>query len=201
MKTISIILGVVIIGAGVWYVTKPKPDATVPTAVVSDASSTTNTSDTKPAENTTPATSVKSLDNANVKVTFKGFGPDKVHNGGFDKITSKLDFVGADLAGEVVVDMSSLTSDNSEKLTPHLKSADFFDVAKYPTSTFKLFSVAGGKATGKLTAHGVTKDVSFPITKTDTEYKATFNIDMKAFGIVQAFANEVVEVTVTVPLK
>jgi polyisoprenoid-binding protein YceI len=61
--------------------------------------------------------------------------------------------------------------------------------------------VAGGKATGKLTAHGVTKDVSFPITKTDTEYKATFNIDMKAFGIVQAFANEVVEVTVTVPLK
>ena len=200
MKKTFIILGLIIVAIIIWMATKPKPDATVPEAVVSDSSTTIETTTTK-SEDTKQATGAKQVDNANVKVSFKGFGPDKVHNGTFGKVTSKLDFVGTDLAGEVVVDMTSLVADDTEKLTPHLKSDAFFDVAKYPTATFKLFSVAGGKAVGKLTTHGVTKDVSFPIVKTDMEYKASFNIDMKAFGIVQAFANEVVEVTVTVPLK
>lgn len=44
----------------------------------------------------------------------------------------------------------------------HLKSADFFDAAKYPTITFKSTKVeaAGAsklKVTGELTVHGVTK--------------------------------------------
>ena len=87
MKTISIILGVVIIGAGVWYATKPEPDASVPTAVVSDVSTTTAKPDTKPVDTkATASTTPKSVDNANVKIAFKGFGPDKVHNGTFGKI-------------------------------------------------------------------------------------------------------------------
>jgi polyisoprenoid-binding protein YceI len=214
MKTILIIMGVAIIGVGVWYVTRPKPDASVPTAVVSDVSTTTAKPDTKPAENTTQAVGAKQVDNANVKIAFKGFGPDKVHNGSFDKITSKLALnATGDLSGEVVVDMSSLTTDNSEKLTPHLKSADFFDVVKYPTATFKLNNVTGadaqgGIAYGTFTIKGVSKDVTFPFNVTKSSdgnsiggYKATFNINMKGFGIDQKFANEVVEVTVTVPLK
>lgn len=41
----------------------------------------------------------------------------------------------------------------------HLRSADLFNVAKYPTITFVLDEVKGDKAYGKLTLHGVTKPV------------------------------------------
>lgn len=41
----------------------------------------------------------------------------------------------------------------------HLRSADLFDVAKYPTITFVLDEVKGDKAYGKLTLHGITKAV------------------------------------------
>ncbi len=58
---------------------------------------------------------------------------------------------------------------NEPKRDAHLKSADFFDVAKYPTITFKSTSVKpNGKdswlVTGNLTMHGVTKQVTLPVT-------------------------------------
>jgi len=142
----------------------------------------------------------KTVDNANVKIGFKGFGPGKEHTGSFGKIDSKLVVDGASIKGTVVADLNSISTD-TEKVTTHLKTADFFDAAKYPTATFNLTSVADGKAMGKLTVHGVTKDISFPVVASATEVKATFNIDMKEFGINQKFANEVIELTVTVPLK
>lgn len=52
-----------------------------------------------------------------------------------------------------------------EKLDEHLKTADFFDAAKYPTITFHSTKVErngadGLKITGDLTVHGVTKSVT-----------------------------------------
>lgn len=51
----------------------------------------------------------------------------------------------------------------------HLRSADFFDVEKFPTISFKSSKVAakGNNAyevTGTLTMHGVSKDVMIPVT-------------------------------------
>lgn len=51
----------------------------------------------------------------------------------------------------------------------HLRSPDFFEVAKYPTILFKSTSVAPKSATqfdvtGDLTMHGVTKRVTLPVT-------------------------------------
>lgn len=40
--------------------------------------------------------------------------------------------------GTLVIDMRTLASDEYRKLTKHLKSADFFDVANYPTAVFTL---------------------------------------------------------------
>lgn len=64
---------------------------------------------------------------------------------------------------EAVVDITSVNTAN-EKRDTHLKSPDFFDAAKYATSTFK--STAWKKTgedtfeiTGDLTLHGVTKQV------------------------------------------
>lgn len=72
----------------------------------------------------------------------------------------------------------------------HLKSADFFDVEKYPEITFKSSKVKPtGKdtydVTGTLTMHGVSKEVTLPVTYLGTvkdprgNERASFEIDTK----------------------
>lgn len=57
----------------------------------------------------------------------------------------------------------------SERRDNHLRSADFFEVEKFPTITFKSTSVAAKskdtfEVTGDLTMRGVTKRVTLPVT-------------------------------------
>ena len=57
----------------------------------------------------------------------------------------------------------------SERRDNHLRGADFFDVEKFPTITFKSTAVAAKSkdvydVTGDLTMHGVTKRVTLPVT-------------------------------------
>ncbi|HEY3938423.1 MAG TPA: YceI family protein [Bryobacteraceae bacterium] len=76
---------------------------------------------------------------------------------------------------EATIDVNSINT-NDEKRDGHLKSADFFDVAKYPTMTFKgtrLEKVSDEefKATGDLTLHGVTKEVVLTVDEVSKEAK------------------------------
>jgi polyisoprenoid-binding protein YceI len=79
-----------------------------------------------------------------------------------------------------------------------LKSANFFDVAQYPTATFVSTSVAksasGLTVMGNLTLHGITKPVTLevdgptgPVPGVDKKphagYSATTTLDRTAFGI------------------
>ena len=64
--------------------------------------------------------------------------------------------------------IASINTSNEQR-DGHLKSADFFDVAKYPNMTFKStsFKKTSGnnyKLTGDLTIKGVTKKVTFDVT-------------------------------------
>ena len=64
---------------------------------------------------------------------------------------------------EVTIDPKSFDS-NNPKMTAHATNADFLDVAKYPTITFKSTKIEklsdnSGKIHGDLTLHGVTKPV------------------------------------------
>ena len=111
---------------------------------------------------------------------WKGFKPTGSHNGTV-KLTSGAMSVSNGLitAGEFVIDMSSITdADGSARLDGHLKSADFFDVEKYPTSKFVVTSseVKEGKmmVTGNLTIKDVTKSITIPATVSETEGVVTF---------------------------
>jgi len=67
----------------------------------------------------------------------------------------------------IEIDADSIDTRESQR-DAHLKSADFFEVEKYPTMTFKSTKVeAAGKGkykvTGDLTLHGVTKPVALKV--------------------------------------
>ena len=79
--------------------------------------------------------------------------------------SSKEDF--SDAVISLTADVNSINTDN-EKRDAHLKSADFFDAAKYPSLSFKSksFTKVSGKnykLTGDLTLHGVTKTVTLDV--------------------------------------
>jgi len=124
-----------------------------------------------------------------------GFVGSKVtgkHDGGFKKFAGKISVAGGKITGspEIRIAMDSTWSDN-EKLTGHLKSSDFFDAAKFATSTFTVTSIepegAQHKVTGNLDLHGVTKSISFPATVQIADdavtVKAEFAINRKDFNI------------------
>ncbi|HEY3804153.1 MAG TPA: YceI family protein [Kofleriaceae bacterium] len=67
---------------------------------------------------------------------------------------------------DATIDASSIDT-RDEKRDAHLRSADFFDVEKFPSLTFKSKHVTktddGFSAVGDLTMHGVTKEVTLEI--------------------------------------
>lgn len=86
--------------------------------------------------------------------------------GSFDKHTGVVDINDKDITKskvQVTIDTASINT-NVQKRDEHLRSADFFDVAKYPTMSFVSKKVAKAgkdqlKVTGDLTLHGITKEV------------------------------------------
>lgn len=136
----------------------------------------------------------------NSKIEFVGSKVTGSHNGSFGAVSGQVDYAGApeNSRVNVTIDMSTIAADDP-KLTEHLKTADFFDVAKFPQSTFVSTEIKPGgekgathTVTGNLTMHGVTKSVTFPATIAVTPEAATvdstFSINRKDFGIVYAGA-------------
>lgn len=79
--------------------------------------------------------------------------------------SSKADF--SDAVFELNAKTASIDT-RVEQRNNHLKSADFFDVEKYPSITFKSTAIKSAgkdtyKLTGDLTIHGVTKSVTMDL--------------------------------------
>ena len=91
-------------------------------------------------------------------------------NGHFKSVKGSVDFDEARPDATAVnaeIDASSIDT-NDAKRDGHLKTPDFFDVAKYPTITFKSTKVTSTGANkfsvlGDLTLHGVTKEVTLDV--------------------------------------
>ena len=107
------------------------------------------------------------LDKSHARIIFStthlGFS---TYYGFFSDFDAKLDYdpkSPTKSALEVTINLDGLVT-NDPKLNENLKSADYFDVAKFPVATFKstkinMTGAAKGQITGDLTLHGVTKPV------------------------------------------
>ena len=131
----------------------------------------------------------------NSKIEFMASKVTGSHNGSFGDFSGEVNFNGTPEQSHVniTIKSDSITTDTPD-LTKHLKTADFFDVAKYPEATFVSTAIkAGGEngashtVTGNLTMHGVTKSVTFPATITVTPdvatVESTFAINRKDFAL------------------
>lgn len=135
----------------------------------------------------------------NSKIEFTGSKFTGKHDGGFKQFTGTIDLVGEKAETSSVridIDMKSLFTD-TDGLTKHLMTADFFEVDKFPKATFistKIVPPIGGagtyNVTGDFEIHGVKKSITFPSTirvRPDlVSVIAEFSINRKDFGIVYA---------------
>ena len=146
------------------------------------------------------------------------FGGMSVWRGKFDKTsgTIVLDKQKGTGTVDITVDTSSIDF-GMPKLNEHARSAEMFDVQKYPTITFKskkAESAGQGKVrvTGDLTIHGVTKeavlDVDGPTPPTPAMggvrmgAEATTKINRKDFGVngAPAMVGDDIQITLDVEM-
>ncbi|HEY2473968.1 MAG TPA: YceI family protein [Candidatus Cybelea sp.] len=105
---------------------------------------------------------------------------------------------GSDLPNSIAASIDAGSIDTrEEQRDAHLRSADFFEVEKYPKLTFESTRIDGTPddftIDGKLTIHGVTRDVSLaanfegrtkdPWGGTRVGYSAQTTINRKDFGL------------------
>ena len=138
-------------------------------------------------------------------ITWTGSKPTGKHVGTF-KISKGVFNVkdGALIGGNFSIDITSLNNqdlaadaESKGKLEGHLKSPDFFDVAKYPTAKFEITAVEPNTDTtkkdithiikGNLTLKDSTKNVAIPARLTvdakTLSASATFSIDRTLWGM------------------
>ena len=146
--------------------------------------------------------SVAELNNVNLETSvlnWKGSKPTGDHNGTVSLKSGGILIEDGQLkAGEFVVDMNTIInldmkgSKGATNLEGHLKSPDFFEVEKYPTSKFVITRVVDkeGKleVTGNLSIKDVTKSITIPASVEKVEgvyvFKSdNFNIDRADFNV------------------
>ena len=172
----------------------------------------------KPAGLPEPSTGAPAITPDNTTIGFVGSKVTGSHTGGFKLFKGTFEVVPTKLESSKItaeIDTNSIFTD-TDRLTNHLKSPEFFDVAKFPTSTFVSTGIeAGAKdpkakdathtVTGNLTLHGVTKSISFPAKIAVSGDKATldseFFINRKDFGIMYpGKANDLIRDEVVIKL-
>jgi polyisoprenoid-binding protein YceI len=120
--------------------------------------------------------------------------------GEFGKTAGTIRIDDADIARssvEATIDASTISTRNADR-DAHLRSPDFFDVATYPTATFRSTRVEkagkdGLKVTGDLTLRGVTRPVVLDVTlspevkgmrgETRRGFAATTRINRQDYGL------------------
>lgn len=149
----------------------------------------------------TKAGTTFSLDAAKTAVKWIGTKVTGQHNGTIIVKEGKLITQGNEVVGgECIIDMNSIQcldlqpGKGKEDLEKHLKSPDFFDVAKYPTAKLVITEVKkepngqySHRVKANLTMKDITKSIEFGANITVNENTITavsnFNIDRTQWGV------------------
>jgi polyisoprenoid-binding protein YceI len=126
-------------------------------------------------------------------------------HGSIGGLKAEAKFNPADLPGSAIeasVDVNTINTDN-EKRDHHLKSDDFFDVAKYPLIKLKSISFkhkSGSNYVGvfSLTIKDKTKQVEIPFSYNADSFKGEFKINRRDYGIGGSSMIMADEVTITI---
>ena len=160
---------------------------------------TSNSNSTAPTTRQTKGESVP-LTPETSKVEFTGSKVTGKHDGGFKEFSGNIDLVNnKPEESQVAVDivMKSVFTD-TDGLTTHLQTGDFFEVEKFPKASFVSTKIVADTAkgadnftvTGDLELHGQKKSITFPakitVNPTEVAVNAEFSINRKDFGIVYA---------------
>jgi len=151
---------------------------------------------------------------ADSKIGFTGAKVTAKHEGSFKSFEGTIGLVNNDpqmSAVQVAIDLDSVSIE-PDKLATHLKSADFFDVAKFPKATFSSTTIRPGSpgstfnVTGKLDLHGVSKPLTFPalirLTPEGIDVDGEIKLNRKDYGIVYpGMADDLISDDVTIRLK
>jgi polyisoprenoid-binding protein YceI len=153
------------------------------------------------------------LTGSNTEIKFVGSKPQGKHDGGFKTVTGNASVTGTDattLKITLDIDMNSMYTD-TDKLTAHLKSPDFFGVKSNPKSTFVSTKVekdgADYKVTGDFTMLGQKKSITFPakisVTDGSVSLTSSFTIDRTKWGMTygQGKVDNAVKLSVSVNAK
>ncbi len=127
-------------------------------------------------------------------VTWKGYKVAGSHTGTITIKSGNLVFNDDNLTGgNFVIDMTTISVTDLEgeyknKLEGHLKSDDFFGVAKFPTAAlvFKNIKANGKNAydvTGNITIKGKTESIDFDLSVYGNKATASLKIDRSKFDV------------------
>jgi polyisoprenoid-binding protein YceI len=116
-------------------------------------------------------------------------------NGTFKGMNGEIQFDENNLSGStfnVCIDPSSINTEN-QKRDNHLKSEDFFEIAKFLEICFVSTSIEktknGFKTTGNLTMHGITKEFEIPFTFENNTFTGSFKIKRLKYNIGEDYGN------------
>lgn len=134
------------------------------------------------------------IDQERSQINWRGAKVTRAHDGGFTSFDGTITETDGQVSGvQLTIDAASIFSD-TDRLTNHLKSDDFFSVETYPEVIFEAdrfepvdSTGATHIVTGNLTMRGQTNSITFPATiaksGNDTRVTADFVINRQNWGI------------------
>jgi len=156
-------------------------------------------------------------------IEWQGFKPTGSHKGTINIENGALSMNGGTIeSGTFLIDMNSISeSERNAKLEGHLKSPDFFDVAKYPSAAFEITGLTKTDdktmLSGNLTLKDAKNNVTFPVAVSEdgdtvTLISEVFKIDRSKWNVKfksksffsdlgDKFINDDIELKITVKAK
>ena len=123
------------------------------------------------------------------KVTGEHYGKVLLKESTLDEKNGKV------VGGEFIMDMTTLTVENidspkyEKKFLNHMKSDDFFDVAKYSTATLKINKIDGNNVEGDLTIKDKTNPINFTMEQKGDLVTGKMKFDRTKYDMVYRSGN------------